>query len=125
MAESTPQPLPAWCAGDDWCPVTCAAAIIGKKWHPVIVDRLLEDGPLRFSELQARVDGISSKVLSESLADLQEKHLVDRTVIGERPPGVEYSLTEYGNGLEPVIDAMFEWGRAYLVETADRAESVV
>lgn len=125
MAESAPQRLPAWCAGDDWCPVTCASAIIGKKWHPVIVDRLLEDGPLRFSELQGRVDGISSKVLSESLQDLQEKHLVDRTVIAERPPGVEYALTEYGEGLEPVIDAMFQWGQTYLVETADRSESVV
>lgn len=124
MAEATSQRLPAWCAGDDWCPVTCTAAIIGKKWHPVIVDRLLAEETLRFSELQSSIDGVSSKVLSESLADLEEKHLVDRTVIEERPPRVEYSLTPHGEGLEPVIDAMVAWGREYLVETPDRAESV-
>lgn len=117
--------LPAWCAGDDWCPVICTTAIVGKKWHPVIVHRLLDHGSLSYSELLDRIDGLSSKVLSESLSDLEEKHLVDRTVLDTRPPRVEYSLTEYGEGLEPIIEAMNAWGREYLTDTDDRAESVI
>lgn len=61
--------LEMWCAGEEWCPITTTASLIGKKWHPVIVHRLLEHGPSGFNELKADVDGISSKVLSESLED--------------------------------------------------------
>jgi DNA-binding HxlR family transcriptional regulator len=117
--------LPAWCAGDEWCPITCTSAILGKKWHPVIIDRLLEDEALGFNALKERIDGVSSKVLSQSLEDLEEKQLVEREIVSEKPFRVEYSLTEYGRGLEPVIDEMFEWGKDYLVETDDRQESII
>ncbi|WP_254271565.1 winged helix-turn-helix transcriptional regulator [Haloarcula marina] len=106
--------LEVWCAGKDWCPITTTASLIGKKWHPVIVHRLLTDGPSGFNDLKSSVDGISSKVLSDSLEDLQEKGLVDRAVISEQPFRVEYSLTERGASLEPVITAMAEWGQEHL-----------
>jgi len=103
-----------WCAGEEWCPVTTTATLIGKKWHPVIVHRLLEAGPCGFNELQDNVDGISSKVLSDSLADLETKGLVDREIISEKPFRVHYSLTEHGRSLRPVISAMQKWGKQYL-----------
>jgi DNA-binding HxlR family transcriptional regulator len=103
-----------WCAGKEWCPITSTASLIGKKWHPVIVHRLLENGPLGFNALQTEVDGISSKVLSETLDDLEEKDVVDREIVSEKPVRVEYSLTEFGESLEPVILAMRDWGQEYL-----------
>ncbi|MEF8882368.1 MAG: helix-turn-helix domain-containing protein [Halapricum sp.] len=108
--------LEVWCAGEEWCPVTTTATLIGKKWHPVIIHRLLEHGPSGFNELKEHVDGISSKVLSDSLEDLEENQLVDREIISEKPFRVHYSLTGYGASLEPVIYAMRDWGREYLTE---------
>jgi len=105
-----------WCAGEDWCPVTTTASLIGKKWHPVIVHRLLNNGELGFNELKRDVDGISSKVLSDSLEDLEEKGLVSREVISEKPVRVKYSLTVHGESLEPVITAMRDWGQENLAE---------
>jgi DNA-binding HxlR family transcriptional regulator len=117
--QGTPEQLAVWCAGDDWCPVTTTATLIGKKWHPVIIHRLLEHGPLGFNALKTEVDGISSKVLSDSLSDLEESQLVDRTIVSEKPFRVEYSLTERGSALEAIVDAMAEWGQTYLREPAD------
>ncbi|MFB6074047.1 MAG: winged helix-turn-helix transcriptional regulator [Haloarculaceae archaeon] len=95
-------------------PLAVTAAIIGKKWHPLIVARLIEEGPLGFNDLKTEVDGISDKVLSESLDDLEERGLVDRTVIDEKPVRVEYSLTDLGAQLELVVTAMHDWGEKYL-----------
>ncbi|MFC7165235.1 winged helix-turn-helix transcriptional regulator [Halospeciosus flavus] len=111
--------LEVWCAGENWCPITSTASVIGKKWHPVIIHRLLNDGPLGFNALQEEVDGISSKVLSDSLDDLEEKCLVDREVVNDKPVRVEYSLTELGHSLEPVITAMRDWGTEHLERPAD------
>ncbi|WP_254524732.1 winged helix-turn-helix transcriptional regulator [Natrinema caseinilyticum] len=110
----------SWCADDDWCSVTCTAHLIGKKWHPVIVHRLLERGPLGFNALKAEIDDISATVLSSSLEDLSENGLVNRAIVSEKPFRVEYSLTEHGASLEPVIEAMDEWGNGYLRETSSR-----
>ncbi|WP_265111215.1 winged helix-turn-helix transcriptional regulator [Halosolutus halophilus] len=106
--------LAVWCAGDEWCAVTCAMDVIGKKWHPVIVHRLLQHEALRFNELGEEVDGITNKMLSQSLEDLEENELVDREIVNEKPVAVEYSLTERGQSLEPVIDSLEEWGKTYL-----------
>lgn len=117
--------LPVWCAGEDWCPVTSTASLVGKKWHPVIIHRLLKEGSQGFNELEDAVDGISSKVLSDSLDDLESKDLVDRTVVSEKPVRVRYSLTERGDSLEPVITAMRDWGQQHLRPAAEGEESVV
>lgn len=120
----TSERLEVWCVGEEWCPITTTANIIGKKWHPVIVHRLLENGPLGFNALKNEVDGISSKVLSDSLEDLEEKTLIDRTVISEKPFRVEYSLTDRGKSLESVIDEMRDWGLTHLKPAEDRSTSI-
>lgn len=107
------------CAGGDWCPITATATLIGKKWHPVIIHRLLENGASGFNELQNEVDGISSKVLSESLNDLEANGLVDRTVVEEKPVRVRYSLTDSGESLERVVLALAEWGDEHLEPACD------
>lgn len=116
--------LEVWCAGEAWCPVTTTATLIGKKWHPVIIHRLLEHGPSGFNELKENVDGISSKVLSDSLEDLGEKQLVHREIVSEKPVRVQYSLTDHGKSLEPVIESMRDWGLEYLTVPDDRRDSL-
>lgn len=103
-----------WCAGADWCAVTCTMEVIGRKWHPVIIHRLLNHGPLRFNELAEEVGAITNKVLTNSLKDLQAKALVNRTVINNQPVEVEYALTDRGRSLQPVIDALEAWGKTHL-----------
>ncbi len=116
--------LAVWCAGDDWCAVTCTMAVIGKKWHPVIIHRLLTHGPLRFNELSSAVGPITNKVLSNSLKDLQEKDLVERTIINEQPVKVEYELTERGHSLESVIHSLEAWGKTHLRPAESQEESI-
>ncbi|WP_254823877.1 winged helix-turn-helix transcriptional regulator [Haloglomus halophilum] len=111
--------LEVWCAGEDWCPITSTATILGRKWHPVIIHRLLQEGPLGFNALKEAVDGVSSKVLSDSLEDLDEHGLVTREIVSEKPFRVEYSLTERGRSLEPIIVAMRDWGQEYLAAPAE------
>lgn len=123
MEHSRPQ-LKVWCAGKEWCPVTSTATLIGKKWHPVIIHRLIKCGPLGFNALRKEVDGISSKVLSDSLEDLEEKQFINREIVNEKPVRVEYSLTELGASLEPVIFAMRDWGMEYLEEADSKEKSV-
>jgi len=84
--------------------------IVGRKWHPVLLYYLLTDGPLRFSDLKSRVDGISSKMLSEGLSALEEAGLVRRRLLSDQPVRVEYTLTERGESLEGIIVEMVEWG---------------
>jgi len=117
--------LPTWCTDEAWCPMESAAAVLGRKWHPAIVYHLLEAQPLRFSELEDRMHTVSGKVLSESLEDLEEKGLVDRTVSDGRPVQVEYKLTEYGEELSPVIDEMVAWGERFLRDADSPEESIV
>jgi DNA-binding HxlR family transcriptional regulator len=113
-----PERVPVSCAGEEWCPVTTTASLVGKKWHPVILYRLMEGGPAGFNELEGRVDGISSKVLSESLDDLEAHALVTRAVLSEKPVRVQYSLTALGASLDSVVYAMRDWGTEHLVDPA-------
>lgn len=117
--------LPTWCGEDDWCPMVATSAVLSRKWHPVIIHRLLEHGPLRFGALEQRIPEVSGKVLSESLTDLEEKDLIERTVTNDKPVHVEYSLTHHGKELEPAITALHNWGLEYLTEAADPEESVI
>ncbi len=86
---------------------------LGRKWHLRIVYRLLADGPMGFSALKDEVAGVSSKMLSESLTRLEEEELVDREIVSDRPVRVEYSLTERGRALEPVVSSVVTWGTEY------------
>lgn len=100
-----------WCSSEPWCAIACAADVLGRKWHPVILSLLFEEGALGFSGIESAVDGLSDTVLSASLTDLQEKGIVERRIVDEQPLRVEYSLTKRGVSLEPVLDAMAAWGR--------------
>jgi DNA-binding HxlR family transcriptional regulator/DNA-binding response OmpR family regulator len=94
--------------------VTETVDLISKKWHPAIIQTLLTSGPLRFSELQTSLDGVSGKVLTDSLGDLVEKGLVKRVVVSESPQRVEYELTPHGRDLQGVLEALASWGDQHL-----------
>ncbi|AUV82257.1 transcriptional regulator [Salinigranum rubrum] len=97
--------------------------LISRKWTRVIIEHLLFHDSMRYSELSEEIDGISDKMLSESLQNLEACHLVDRRVVDDRPVRVEYSLTEPGRELKHVMDAVADWTERYAeaVETAEDA----
>ena len=94
------------------CPVATTVQLIGSKWKLLIL-RNLRMRPWRFNELKKNLDGISQKVLTDSLRSLEEDGIVTRTVYPEVPPRVEYSLSELGNSMRPIIRAMEQWGLGY------------
>lgn len=94
------------------CPVATTVAMIGSKWKLLIMRNLLVR-PWRFNELQKNLEGISQKVLTDSLRSMETDGIIIRTVYAEVPPRVEYSLSELGESMRPVIDAMEAWGRSY------------
>lgn len=89
--------------------------LIGSKWK-VLILRDLMPGTKRFGELRRSIGGVSQKVLTAQLRDMEACGLVDRRVYAEVPPRVEYSLTELGRSLRPILDAMWAWGEAYKVK---------
>jgi DNA-binding HxlR family transcriptional regulator len=90
------------------------ADVLGHKWHPVILTQLLGEESLTFSGLQSAIDGISNKMLSDSLSTLENEALIDREVVTEKPVRVRYTLTDRGRELESVLDPMVRWGRDHL-----------
>ncbi|MBO5574848.1 MAG: helix-turn-helix transcriptional regulator [Ruminococcus sp.] len=94
------------------CPVATTVQLIGNKWKLLILRNLLVR-PWRFNELQKSLEGISQKVLTESLRSMESDGIVIRTVYAEVPPRVEYSLSELGETLRPILDAMQAWGQEY------------
>ncbi len=94
------------------CPVEITLMLIGDKWK-VLILRDLMPGTKRFGELKKSIGNVSQKVLTAQLRDMEEKGLISRKVYAEVPPRVEYSLTELGKSLSPILDAMREWGENY------------
>ena len=94
------------------CPVETKLMLIGDKWK-VLILRDLRSGTKRFGELKKSVTGISQKVLTANLRNMEENGLLTREVFPEVPPRVEYTLTELGHSMEPILDAMDKWGTAY------------
>ncbi len=94
------------------CPVATTVALIGSKWKLLIMRNLLSR-PWRFNELKKDLDGISQKVLTDSLRSMEADGLLTRTVYPEVPPRVEYGLTELGYSLRPILEAMRVWGEDY------------
>lgn len=94
------------------CPVATTVALIGSKWKLLIIRNLLVR-PWRFNELKKDLDGISQKVLTDSLRSMEADGLITRTVFPEVPPRVEYALSDLGQSLKPILDSMVEWGNAY------------
>ena len=94
------------------CPVETTLTLIGDKWK-VLILRDLMDGTKRFGELKKSIGSVTQKVLTAQLRDMEEKGLVNRKVYAEVPPKVEYSLTELGKSLQPILAAMQTWGEKY------------
>ena len=94
------------------CPVATTVSLIGSKWKLLIMRNLLAR-PWRFNELKKDLEGISQKVLTDSLRSMEEDGIITRTVYAEVPPRVEYSLSELGESMRPIIKSMEEWGTSY------------
>ena len=94
------------------CPVATTVQLIGSKWKLLILRNLMQR-PWRFNELRRDLEGISQKVLTDSLRSMEEDGILTRTVYPEVPPRVEYALSGLGQSLRPIIEAMAEWGQNY------------
>lgn len=94
------------------CPVETTLTLIGDKWK-VLILRDLMDGTKRFGELKKSIGSVTQKVLTAQLRAMEESGLVNRKVYAEVPPRVEYTLTETGYSLKPILDAMWNWGLDY------------
>lgn len=100
------------------CPVETTLTLIGDKWKVLILRDLLP-GTKRFGELKKSVGNITQKVLTAQLRDMEESGLLTRTVYPEVPPRVEYTLTDLGRSLKPILDAMQDWGEGYKAMNED------
>lgn len=96
------------------CPVEATLSLIGGKYKPLILWHLI-DQPLHYMELQRLISKATPKMLSQQLHDLEDCGMIQRRVIPEKPPKTLYSLTPFGRSFIPVLDAMCEWGKEYLV----------
>jgi len=105
LAQTERKELPA-------CPVETTLMLIGDKWKVLILRDLLT-GTKRFGELKKSVGHVTQKVLTAQLRQMEQSGLVNRKVYAEVPPRVEYTLTELGYSLKPILDAMWSWGAGY------------
>lgn len=94
------------------CPVATTVQLIGSKWKLLILRNLLQR-PWRFNEMKKTIEGISQKVLTDSLRSMEADGLITRTVYPEVPPRVEYALSDLGQSMRPIIKTMEEWGISY------------
>ena len=94
------------------CPVATTVQLIGSKWKLLILRNLFMR-PWRFNELRKDLEGISQKVLTDSLRAMEEDGIITRTVYAEVPPRVEYALSPLGESMKPLLDAMEQWGTEY------------
>ena len=102
------------------CPVATTVQMIGNKWKLLIMRNLLVR-PWRFNELQKDLDGISQKVLTDSLRSMEADGIITRTVYAEVPPRVEYALSELGETMRPILNSMQTWGENYKAVKAKEA----
>ncbi|MGI6070933.1 MAG: winged helix-turn-helix transcriptional regulator [Blautia sp.] len=102
------------------CPVETTLMLIGDKWKVLILRDLLS-GTKRFGELKKSIGGVSQKVLTAQLRDMEGNGLLNRKVYAEVPPRVEYTLTALGYSLKPILDAMWTWGEGFQAQNAEES----
>lgn len=95
------------------CPVTATMKVLGGKWKPILINAIYHTSPARFGELKRSVIGITQSMLTQQLRELEDDGIISRKIYAEIPPKVEYTLTEFGLTLSPVIQTMASWGIAY------------
>ena len=95
------------------CPVQITLSLMDNKWKALIIGEILFEGTQRFNELKKALPNISQKILTQNLRSMEDSGLIRRKVYAEVPPRVEYSLTDLGLSLRPIIDSMMKWGEEY------------
>jgi DNA-binding HxlR family transcriptional regulator len=95
------------------CPVTATMKVLGGKWKPILINAIYFTAPARFGELKRSVVGITQSMLTQQLRELEEDGIISRKIYAEIPPKVEYTLTEFGLTLAPVILTMAKWGEEF------------
>ncbi len=104
------------------CEKELTLSVIGGKWKMLILWHLGKEGTKRFGELKALMPGITQRMLVNQLRELEEDRIVDRKVYPVVPPKVEYSLTEHGESLMPILDSMYQWGKDYMENVLQASE---
>jgi len=97
------------------CPVTATMKVLGGKWKPILINAIYLTAPARFGELKRSVVGITQSMLTQQLRELEEDGLISRKIYAEIPPRVEYTLTEFGLTLSPIMQSMAKWGEEYRI----------
>lgn len=98
------------------CEIEITLLAMGGKWKPLILYYLIENGTKRFGEIMAYINSISQKTLTKQLRELEKDGLITRKVYAEVPPKVEYSITEKGSSLFPILELMCEWGEKNIAD---------
>jgi DNA-binding HxlR family transcriptional regulator len=104
------------------CPVTATMHVIGGKWKTILINAIYQTSPARFGELKRSVIGITQSMLTSQLRELEDDGIINRKIYAEIPPKVEYTLTEFGLTLSPIIQAMGEWGKQYRLNNETKKE---
>lgn len=98
------------------CPVTATMQVLGGKWKPILINAIYLTSPARFGELKRSVKGITQSMLTSQLRELEDDGVVSRKIYAEIPPRVEYTLTEFGLTLSPILQSMAKWGEEYRIK---------
>ncbi|ARE59899.1 transcriptional regulator [Flavonifractor plautii] len=102
------------CKKDFDCSLGFAMTVIGSKWRAIILWHIMKNSPIRYGRLKSQIRGISHKVFTEELKQLEEDGLIKRSAYATIPPKVEYTITELGKTLEPILSDLCNWGRTYI-----------
>ena len=97
------------------CPVTATMKVLGGKWKSILINAIYLTAPARFGELKRSVKGITQSMLTQQLRELEKDGLISRKIYAEIPPRVEYTLTEFGLTLSPIMQSMAKWGKEYRI----------
>jgi DNA-binding HxlR family transcriptional regulator len=98
------------------CPVTATMKVLGGKWKPILINAIYLTAPARFGELKRSVKGITQSMLTQQLRELEDDGLISRKIYAEIPPRVEYTLTQFGLTLSPIMQSMAKWGEEYRIK---------
>lgn len=104
------------------CPVTATMHVLGGKWKAILINAIYITTPARFGELKRSVKGITQSMLTSQLRELENDGIISRKIYAEIPPRVEYTLTEFGLTLSPIIQSMAEWGKEYRLKNQNSSK---
>lgn len=113
MEDTSLRRLPARTRRDFDCSIGFGMAVIGSKWRAIILWHILKNTPIRYGQLKQHITAISHKILAQELKQLEADCLITRTVYPVIPPKVEYSPTEKGLALQPMLTSLCDWGKKY------------